>query len=265
MNSTRETDQHLSSEAALSLHRALKAGTEELYRLLQSRSSEVLSAALKNPAINDDHIKFLLKRRDLSETLLKSIYQRDQVKQSRQLQIALVQNPGTPSSVVLSILPRLHLFELVNLCYLPGVTPDQKFAAERAILKRLPVTELGQRMTLARRATSNVVAELLKSGEPPLVEICLNNPRLREVAVLQFLNGATATDATISLVARHPKWQMRPNLRMAILRNHRTPRIWFTLFLPRMSSLDVRNLLTSHRLTSTQKNYVKEELRKRSG
>lgn len=264
MNPPPDPKGNLDQDSARDLYRALTAGTEELFQILQDRSFEVLSAALRNPGINDDHIKFLLKRRDLSETLLKAVHQLDQVKLSRQLQIALVQNPGTPSSVVLSILPRLHLFELVSICYLPGVTPDQKFAAERALLKRLPTTELGQRMTLARRATSTVVAELLKSGEKPLVEICLNNPRLREVAILQFLNGATAQGETISLVARHAKWQMRPNLRMAILRNHRTLRIWFTLFLPRVNTLDLRNLLASQRLTSIQKRYVREELQRRS-
>ncbi|HKL25715.1 MAG TPA: hypothetical protein VJ910_05760 [Desulfuromonadales bacterium] len=265
MNFASESKPSLDRHSAHNLQRALTAGSEQLYQVLQGSSSQVLTAALKNPALNTDHITFLLKRRDLSEALLQKIHQLEQVKQSRQLQIDLVRNPGTPSAIVLSILPRLHLFELVDLCYIPGVTPDQKFAAERAIIKRLPATELGQRLTLARRATPTVVAQLLKSGETPLVEICLHNPRLREVAILQFLNGATAKDATISLIARHPKWQMRPNLRMAILRHPRTPRIWFTLFLPRMNSLDVRNLLASPRLTSVQKKYIREELQKRSG
>ena len=247
------------------LRLALTASPEELFQMVQERSSEIILAALKNPKLNDDHLRALLERRDLNEATLNAVFQLDQVKRSRQLQICLVKNPNTPSAIVLSILPNLHLFELVNLCYLPGVTPDQKFALERAIIKRLPTTELGQRLTLARRATADVAADLLKSGEMPLVEICLSNPRLREVAILQFLNGATARANTISLVARHPKWQMRPNLRLAILRNKHTPRIWYTLFLPQMNTTQIRNLLTSHRLTPTQKKYIREELKKRSG
>lgn len=247
------------------LQRSLTASPEELFQLIQEHSPELLLAILKNPQLNDDHLRTLLERRDLTEATLKAVYQLDQVKRSRQLQICLVKNPNTPSAIVLNLLPNLHLFELVNLCYLPGVTPDQKFALERAITKRLPTTELGQRLTLARRATADIAAELLKSGEVPLVEICLNNPRLREVAILQFLNGATARANTISLVARHPKWQMRPNLRLAILRNNHTPRIWYTLFLPQMNTTQIRNLLTSHRLSPSQKKQIREELKKRSG
>lgn len=252
-------------DLARRLHRALTAGNEELYLVLQDVAGEVLRSALKNRNLGEDHLLALLKRRDLSEDLLKTIYQLKLTTESHQLQLALVRNPGTPGTVVLALLPHLHLFELVDLCYLPGVTPDQKFAAERAILQRLPTTELGNKMTVARRATATVVGEILKAGDPPLVEICLASPHLREVSILQFLNGASATAETISMVARHPRWQMRPNLRLAILKNPRTPETWFLHFLPGMRTPDVRNLLASKRLNPSQRKLFEEELRRRTG
>jgi hypothetical protein len=252
------------SALARRLHRALTAGSEELHQVLLDPSREVLGSALKNRALGEEHLLALLKRRDLDENLLKAIYQLDLTATSHRLQLALVRNPGTPGTVVLALLPHLHLFELVELCYLPGVTPDQKFAAERAILQRLPTTELGNRMTVARRATATVVGEILREGDPPLVEICLSSPHLREVAILQFLNGPAATAETISLIARHPRWQMRPNLRLAILKNRRTPEIWFVQFLPAMRTPDIRNLVASKRLAPNQKKLVDDELRRRS-
>lgn len=250
-------------DLARRLHRALTAGNEELHLILQDPAMEVVRSTLKNRNLGEEHLLALLKRRDLGEDLLKAIYQLDITGESHRLQVALVRNPGTPGTVVLALLPRLHLFELVDLCYLPGVTPDQKFAAERAILQRLPTTELGNKMTVARRATATVVGEILREGDPPLVDICLASPHLREVAILQFLNGPAATAETISMIARHPKWQMRPNLRLAILRNRRTPDIWFVQFLPGMRTPDVRNLLASKRLALRQKTLVEEELRRR--
>jgi hypothetical protein len=252
-------------DLAKRLHRALTAGGDELHGVLQDPSQEVLRSALKNRSLSEEHLLALLKRRDLNEELLKAIWQLALAAESHRLQLALVRNPGTPGPVILALLPRLHLFELVDLCYLPGVTPDQKFAAERAILQRLPTTELGNKMTVARRATASVVGEMLRDGDPPLVEICLASPHLREVAILQFLNRPTATAETISMVARHPRWQMRPNLRLAILRNRRTPDLWFRQFLPGMRSPDVRNLLASKRLNPSQKKLVEEELQRRGG
>jgi hypothetical protein len=254
----------IDAEQGKRLYKALTASAAELFQVLLDPEMQVLRSALKNQNLNEDHLLALLKRRDLTEDLLKTIYQRDISKNSHRLQVALVKNPGTPGPVALALLPHLRLFELVDLCLVPGVTPDQKFAAERAILQRLPTTELGNKMTVARRATATVVGEILKGGEPRLVEICLGSPRLREVAILQFINGASSTAATISIIARHPKWTLRPNLRLAILKNRRTPSVWFTLFLPHLQTVDIRNLLASPRLNPAQKKLVKDELKKRS-
>lgn len=250
-------------DLAKRLHKALTATTDELFQVLTDPDMQVLRSTFKNNNLNEDHLLTLLKRRDLSEELLKAIYQLETSKRSHRLQVALVKNPGTPGPVALALLPFLHLFELVDLCMIPGVTPDQKFAAERAILQRLPTTELGNKMTLARRATATVVGAILKEGNIRLVEICLGSPRLREVAILQFINSASASPETISMVARHPKWKLRPNLRLAILKNSRTPAIWFTLYLPQLRTPDVRNLLASRRLSPAQKVLVQNELKKR--
>ena len=253
----------IDAELIKRLYRALTAPGQELFQVLLAPDMLVLRSALKNQNLSEDHLLILLKRRDLSEDLLKAIYQLEICQKSHRLQVALLKNPGTPGPVALALLPRLRLFELADLCLAPGITPDQKFAAERAILQRLPTTELGNKMTLAKRATATVAGEILKGGESRLVEICLNSPRLREVSILQFINGAHSSAETISIIARHPKWKLRPNLKLAILKNRKTPPIWFTLFLPQLRTPEVRNLLLSRNLNPAQKNLVNNELKKR--
>ncbi|BCR05236.1 hypothetical protein DESUT3_23050 [Desulfuromonas versatilis] len=245
------------------LQGALTAGGEELFQVITDPAPEVLRAALRNRSLTEDHLLALLKRRDLPEDLLKALYGLKISDSSRRIKLALARNPATPSQVMQAILPQLYLFELVGLCFLPGVTPDQKVAAERVILQRLPTTPLGTKITLARRATSVVTGELLKEGNSALMEACLSNPRLKEVSLFQFLNGANATPDAISSIARHPRWKSRPNLQMAILKNRKTPAIWFTLFLPGTRTPDLNNLLASRRLTPPQKKLVEEELGKR--
>ena len=250
-------------DLARRLHLALTAGTGELFDVLQDPSPEVLRATLRNPQLSEEHLLALLKRRDLPEDLLKGIYQLERTAGSHRLKLALAQNPGTPGPVVLAILPHLHLFELLNLCILPGTTPDQRYAAERQIVQRLPTTELGNKLTLGRRGPATLLAELLKGGEPMLVEACLASPQLKEAALLQFLNGPRADAETISMIARHPRWKTRPNLRLAILKNRRTPSVWFTLFLPQLPKTELSALTVSPRLDARQKQMVAEELKKR--
>ena len=257
--------QKLDPELAKRLHLALTASNEELFQVVTDLSPEVIRAALKNPHLNEDHLLALLNRVDLVEDILKAVYQHEQQNQSRQLKKALVRNPNTPGPITLALLPHLYLFELVDLCFMPGVTPDQKIAAERTIIQRLPEIELGNKITLSRRATANVVGAILKEGDKRLTAACLNNPRLKEVSILQFLNSAKAKPDTISVIARHSKWKNRPNLRMAMLKNRNTPNVWFTLFLPQLKTTDLNNLLHSKRLNNSQKKLVQGELRKRGG
>jgi hypothetical protein len=205
----------------------------------------------------------LLKRRDLPEDLLKAIYQLGLTGASRQIKLALVKNPTTPTPIVQTLLPHLHLFELVDLCCLAGVTADQRLAAERTILLRLESEPLGNCITLARRGTATLVGELLIKGETRLMEPCLSNPKLKEAAIVRFLRGPKATAETISIIARHPRWKNRPNLQQTILRHRHTPLVWFTLWLPKLPKRDLRALLLSRQPTAAQQTLISKELQRR--
>lgn len=256
---------HLDLNQAKRLAGALQANAEKLFQLVLETDFELIKTLLHNPNLTDDHLQALLKRRDLPEELLRLIYRHRQQNLSHKLMLALVKNPATPGSLVRNLMPNLRLFELVDLCFMPGVTPDQKVVAERAILVRLPTTPLGNKITLARRASAAIVAALLKEGDSRTTEACLNNPRLKEAAVFQFINSPAATATTISVVARHSRWKQRPNLQLAILGNRQTPAVWYTLWLPKLPPFALNRLASSRRLSLQQKELVKTELKRREG
>ena len=253
----------LNPQRIKTLQSALTATREELFQLVLTPDMEVAGVLLRNPHLNEDHLLALLKRRDLPETLLKNIYQRHANKLSHRLILALVKNPNLPGAIMRTLLPHLRLFELLDLCFLPGITPDQKLAAERAILQRLPTTPLGNKMTLARRGTTTVVGELLKDGDSRLVEICLNSPRMTEASVFQFINGPKANATTLSMVARNSRWKSRPNLQLALLKNRQTPTVWFTLWVPSLPIHTVNQLLAGRRLNPAQKNAIQDVIKRR--
>jgi len=253
-------DSHPDSVKLRKLHDVLRADAQQVFAYLPDPDRDVLKALLKNPALNEEHLLVMLRRRNLPEEIIKGIFRLPLLEGNHRLKVALAGNPATPSAILQTLLPQLHLFELVNLCFIPGVTPDQRVAAERAIIQRLPNVPLGSKVTLARRATATVVAELLMEGQAQMMEACLSNPRLKEVSILQFLNSARSQADSISAIARHPKWKNRPNLKQAILKNPRTPNIWFTLFLPNLNRTELRNLAANKRLRPDQRRLVEESL-----
>ena len=126
----------LDADMTRRLRSALTAAGAEIFPLLQDPAGEVLRALLKNPRLNEEHLLILLKRRDLSEELLKAVSQLRLGKGNHRIKVALARNPGTSGSLLQTLLPQLFLFELLELCFIPGVTPDQKVAAECVILQR---------------------------------------------------------------------------------------------------------------------------------
>jgi hypothetical protein len=255
----------LNRDQTRKLREALTAGNEELFQLVLNQEPAVLLNLLKNPHVTDQHLLALLRRRDLSEELLKSVSRHELVKSTHKLKVALVYNSNTPAAIALSLLPHLYLFELLNLCILPGSTPDQRLAAERQVIQRLPTIELGQKITLARRGSGKILEALLKQGEPQVMSAALDNPHLKEIAIVSFLRGGKATAATISQIARHSRWSNRHSLRLNLLKHRLTPAIWYTLWLPGLRTFELDNLLASRQLGYQQKELVRQENRKRSG
>jgi hypothetical protein len=250
---------------ATRLQDCLTATHEEILQLLLLPQQDMFPPLIRNPHFSEEHLLVLLKRRDLNEELISNLYQRQRRKLSHRGLLAVVKNPNCPSQLLRNLLPQLRLFELLDLCHLPGVTVDQKFAAERAILQRLPTTPLGNKITLAKRATATVVGELLNDSQPQLMEACLANPRLKEAAIYQYLRGSRACAETISMIARHQRWKMRPNLRLAILKHQNTPQVWYTAWLPHLRLTTLKQLRDHFRGNPVKKLLIAMELRKRQG
>ena len=242
------------------LQRALLAEGDELFSLAQDSAPEVLRTLLKNRSLAEEHLLALLRRSDLSEDLLKALYQHELTVKSYRLKLALAAHPESPAAVLQPLLAHLHLFDLLNICLHPGTTPDHKLAAERTIVQRLPSVPLGNRITLARRAPSSLLLELLGGGEGQVIAAALDNPRLKEGSLVQYLSGGRATSYAITTIYRHLRWQKLPSIRATLLKNPLTPENIFRQLLSSCPRSELKNLRLSNRLTDRQKALVGEAL-----
>jgi hypothetical protein len=238
---------------------ALTADSDQLFTVIQDCREEVLLAALRNPNLDHQHLQVLLKRRELG-SVIPAIFASKRLMEANSVKFALVAHPDTPPHIVQTVLPLLYIFDLLKLCLIPGVSADIHLAAERKIVQQIPTQPLGNKLTLARRGTAAILEALLREGLQNILEICLDNPHLKEGSLYQFLSSSHATAENVSIVARNSRWKSRPNIRLAILKNPRTPLIWFTTFLPGLPAATLRDLLASPRLTFAQKDLVRQAL-----
>jgi hypothetical protein len=255
----------LDRDVVARLKDAMQAGPDELLTFLQDPAADIVKAAIRNPLINESHVLTLLKRRDLHEDILRAIWNSRIAKDNHPIKVAIAHHPATSAAHLSEVLPFLYLFDLATLCALPGIAHDQKIAAERAIIRRLPTTPLGNKITLAHRATAAVVEQLLKEADSRVMAACLDNTQLKEGMLFQFLRSAASTPETISMIARHPRWKNMPSLKHAILTNPKTPLIWFTQWLKDLKFTEIRNIYNSQRLSQVQRREVQTELKRRGG
>jgi len=194
-----------------------------LEEAIHSASAEVLKAAAADSALDEDLALALLQRSDLPAEVLEQISKNAAVGNSRKVKLALLGHAKTPRHVSLALLRKLFTFDLMKVALTPLVAGDIKAAAEEALIKRLESLSLGERISLARRAAGRVVGALLHDPETRVIHAALENPRLTEGLVVRALmkNGASA--ALVLAVCEHPKWSLRYEIRVALLRNEKTP------------------------------------------
>jgi hypothetical protein len=135
----------------------------------------------------------------------------------------VVEHPRTPRHVSIPMVRHLFTFDLMQVALTPVVPADIKMAAEESLINRLERLSQGERLSLAHRASGRVAAVLLLDSEPRVIHAALENSRLTESAVIKALMHRDAPEGFVTAVCHHAKWSPRREIRVALLRNGKTP------------------------------------------
>ena len=246
--------------AAPGMPRIAPAEVARLENLLQSQSSDVLREAAAHPGMNEDLTLGLLARRDLAGAVVEALVRNPSVMKHRKVVTAIVGHPRTPRHVSMPMVRSLYVFELMHVALTPAVAPDIKRAAEDQIVQRLETISLGERLTLAKQGSNRVAEALLCDPETRVVEAALLNPRMTEASVVRAIGRDDAPVHFIEQACRHPKWSLRRELQLALLKSEHTPLARVLAFVQAFSTQTLRDILKHSRLPANVKMYLIEEL-----
>ena len=82
--------------------------------------------------------------------------------------MALAGHAHTPRHVSVPLARQFYTFDLMKLALSPGVPADVKTAVDDVLISRLKTVTVGERLTLARRASGRVAAALLLDVAVPM-------------------------------------------------------------------------------------------------
>jgi hypothetical protein len=176
-------------------------------------------------ALSEDQALAQLKNRDLSSEQIEELIRNRALLKSRKVRFALAAHAHTPRQLALRLIRELYTFDLMRLSLTPAVAADLKRLAEELLASRLSSITLGERLSLARRASSFVAAALLLDKESAVWQAALQNPRLTEAAIVKALHALGSSPRFVEAVCHHEKWSVRHEVRVALLRNPHTSRL----------------------------------------
>jgi hypothetical protein len=185
--------------------------------------------ALDDPAnaavseLSEDQALAWLKRADVTASSLAQLARNPRVINSRKVLLALAIHHRTPRHITMPLLRRLFTFDLMQVALTPTVAADVKRAAEEQILNRLESLSLGERISLARRASGRLAAALLLDTESRVISAALDNSRMVEAAVVTALMKHNAPESLFALASKHPQWSLRREVQIALLRSEHLP------------------------------------------
>ncbi len=232
-------------------------------QLIQEQDEEGLRAAAGDPRMNEDLALAFLNRRDLPGAVLEGLAKNGKAMKHRPVIVTLAAHIKTPRHVSLPLIRTLYVFELMQISLTPGVHADIKMAADAAILMRLESISSGERLALAKRGSNRVVAALLLDKEERILEAALHNPFMTEAGIVKAIMNEDAPQEMLQLVCRDRKWSLRTDIRIALLRNEKTPLASVLEFARSLPSVTLKEVLRHSRLTPNVKEYLKRELEAR--
>jgi len=137
-------------------------------------------------------------------------------------------------------------------------------AADEALINRLETISTGERMSLAHRGSGRVAGELLLDPEARVIHAALENSRLTESSVIKALMRTGAPPAFVEGVCHHSRWSVRREIRIALLRNEKTPLARALEFARSLPPPLLREILHGSRLPTSIKSCLLKDAAERS-
>jgi hypothetical protein len=232
----------------------------QLTEAVHSDSSEELTEAASNPELSEDLALVLLKRSDLSSQAIDQLSRNSGLMKSRKVKLGVVEHPRTPRHISIPVVRSLFTFDLMHVALTPAVPADIKIAAEESLINRLERLSQGERLSLARRASGGVAAELLLDPEPRVIHAALENSRLTEAAVIRVLMRRDAPESLVTAVCHHSKWSAGRDVRIALLRNEKTPPACALEFARSLPAVLAREIVEDSKLPAAAKEQMLNDL-----
>lgn len=216
-----------------------QAGAKELPALVQEHLADLDMAAfrqiLRNPYLDGEVLNALVGNRRLL-----TVYE---------VRKDLARHPKIAQVHAMRLLPTLFWRDLMELGLEIRVAPVVRRAADRQLVNRLPGLAVGERMSVARRASHGVLVHLRFDSHSRVIAAFLENPRMTQGLLLPLVSSDSAAPEILRLISENRRWGVLYAVRQALVKNPRTPPVVAVGLLSRLKKADRQAVAHDRRLS----------------
>ena len=236
------------------------ADSDELWDLVRDSSPDVVYNTIFNKNLTEDMAVFIARKKNSSPEVLGMLAADIRFKGSYKLKLAICNNPKTPLKTTLSLMKFMRIFDLGDITKNHNIPISIRQKIEYSVIEKISSLPSGVKVALAKRASSNIIVQLLEKGDRNVILSCLESPLLTEDHLCALINKSKTKHLWIKTVAEHPKWSLRYRIKYALVRNYYTPMIYATKFISTLKTADLRELYSDTYLPASTRPYIFQEL-----
>ncbi len=204
-------------------------------------------------ALGDDlsapQVRQLLRNPWVGEEILRWMAGQDRLVRIYEVRRILVRHPKLPTVLALKLIPGLFWRDLMEVGLDTRVKPVVRRSAQRYLVERLPGLAVGERVTLARRASPEALVHLRSDPHLPVIAALLDNPRLTEAVLIPLIASDSTLPHVLELVAANRRWGVRYGVKQTLAKNPRTPVVVALRLLPVLKKPDQRAIVAAANLS----------------
>jgi hypothetical protein len=242
------------------LRKAITATEEELKSLVHHPSSEVISRVILNRNLTEDLALVIANRRNVLSEVIETLYHSGKWKVHYRIVQALSKNPRTPQKIALALLKSLRIIDIADLTRNKQVPIGVRTKAELYINEKILTMPLGIKITIARRASRNVLMRLIEDGMREVVDVCLQSHYITEGDICNIVRMRKIAGHVIRQIAEHPKWSVRYDVQRALIRNNNTPLAHVVKYLENIKTMDLKELQRDTEVPASTKSFIHREV-----
>jgi hypothetical protein len=192
-------------------------------RVGPATTAEEAMELLDHPEAEEAHVLAVLRKRNVASTVIEAIARHERWGGRYRVKATVVNSPKTPKTLALRLVGGLFWKELLRVTGNFQLSMPLRVAAEKYLVERLAKLELGEKIALARSAPPRVISILIVEAQARVIDALLTNPRLREMEVLSMAENSKVSPETLRVIARSERWASRFPIKLALVKNPRTP------------------------------------------